>query len=185
MPSASFASRLVIAAALIGTGATRAHAAPERALVAANPLGWLVGIYGATASVAVTDHVALRGEFDYARAPFFLEMNIIEGDVGAPIYVRRTFHGVFVEPGVVVRRIEEWWEGDSTYIGGKFVEIKPGSRRYIQWGPQLLVGWQWTGASGVSIAAAAGVTYNVNNDPRTSGREVVVPNGYLRFGYAF
>src|SRR2546423_1555740 len=74
----------------------------KRTIISTNPVGWIVGIYGLSASYALDDHLAIRGELDYISPPDNGGTTMIEGDVGLPIYFRRTYQGAFLEPGLVV-----------------------------------------------------------------------------------
>jgi hypothetical protein len=133
--------------------------------VSANPLGWMLGLYGVSASYGLTDNVALRADVNY--------FNQIDGDeegvelgIGAPIYFRRTYQGVFLEPGVIYRRMTDGDASADTV------------------GPQVLVGWQWLWDSGLNVAIAAGVGRNFTSND-SDGDSELFANGYLRFGYAF
>ena len=133
--------------------------------VSANPLGWMLGLYGVSASYGFHDNLALRVDANYYAPPGANEDGFELG-VGLPIYLRRTYRGPFLEPGFVGRRI-----GDGEFAS-------------TQVGPQVLAGWQWGWDSGFNIAIAAGVGRNLIGD-RDGYDSEVFPNGYLRFGYAF
>jgi len=88
--------------------------------------------------------------------------------LGVPIYLRRTYSGPFLEPGVIVRQISYSHDSSTVY------------------GPQVLIGWQWMFDSGLNVAVAVGAgrdwsTHQVDD----YSDEKVFANGYLRFGYAF
>jgi hypothetical protein len=146
--------------------------------VAANPIGWIVGIYGVSASHAVSDHVAIRGDVTY--------YSIVDSDdtgtelgIGVPLYLRRTYQGAFLEPGFIVRH----WDGghcdDGAYAGCDDTSTTAG--------PQVLFGWHWTWDSGLNVAAAFGLGRNLSSesDEYDYDDEEVFPNGYFRVGYAF
>jgi hypothetical protein len=132
--------------------------------VSTNPVGWILGLYGASVSYAVHPNIALRADVNYFR-PVESDERGFELGVGAPIYLRRVYQGPFLEPGVIVRQLENSYGDASTVFG-----------------PQVLVGWHWTWDSGLNVAAAVGV----GRDWSTSAEyEKLFANGYLRFGYAF
>lgn len=135
--------------------------------VSANPLGWIVGIYGVSVSYGFHDNVAFRADanlFDFPDS----ESRGTELGVGLPIYLRRTYQGPFLEPGVIVRSFENEFDDDvDTTLG-----------------PQVLVGWHWTWDSGFNLALAAGAGRNISGDKELGDGEIFA-NGYLRFGYNF
>ena len=90
----------------------------------------------------------------------------LEVGVGVPIYFRRTYQGVFLEPGIISRRFDS--EGETVVTAA---------------GPQMLVGWHWTWDSGLNVAIAGGLGRNWSTD--SEYEEKIFGNGYLRFGYAF
>lgn len=141
----------------------------RRINLSANPLGWMVGIYGVSASFGLTNHIALRGDVNY--------FDILGGELGSgfefgaglPIYFRRTYSGVFLEPGFIVRELGDAQDGITTL------------------GPQMLVGWHWMWDSGFNFAIAAGVGRNWADEKSEFADyndEDPFVNGYLRFGYA-
>ena len=136
--------------------------------VAANPLGWVVGIYGVSASYGVHPNVAVRGDLTYYNLVDSDE-TFLEVSAGVPLYFRRVYQGIFLEPGIVVRTPSD----DS------------GSERLF--GPQVLVGWHWSWDSGFNVAAAVGVGRDLSHEEDEFGGdgEEIFANGYLRFGYAF
>ena len=152
----------------------------KHTIISTDPIGWIMGVYGISASEGLDDHIAIRGELDYISPPNSdIDTNTIEADVGVPIYFRRTYQGAFLEPGLVVRQTRTTY---SSYDANATTMTDTTT----EYGPQVLVGWHWTWESGLNIAVAAGVGRNLNykNDGSGSG-EQYIPNGYLRFGYAF
>ncbi|MCX5746285.1 MAG: hypothetical protein NT062_27725 [Proteobacteria bacterium] len=155
-------------------------AASRKVVIATNPVGWLVGIYGISASVALTDHVALRGNVEYFDYDFFGHTTGHEVALSAPIYLRRAFSGPFIEPGVVYQEtLDTPWDlfgdGDATPVAHTFS------------GPEMLVGWHWTFDSGLSIATAIGVMRNTSTQMSTStydSSSEPMPTGYVRLGVA-
>jgi hypothetical protein len=97
--------------------------------------------------------------------------------VGVPIYFRRTYQGVFLEPGIILRRS---WSDYDDYDDSPDTEA----------GPQILVGWHWTWDSGLNVAAAIGAGRDIAGcqsecEYYEENDEEPFVNGYLRFGYAF
>ncbi|HWN67126.1 MAG TPA: hypothetical protein VNM90_05770 [Haliangium sp.] len=129
-----------------------------------NPMGLILGFYGGSLSYAVSDHVALRGDLNY-YAPVSSDTTGFEIGVGAPLYLRKMYSGLFVEPGVIVRSMSSSEEATV--------------------GPQVLLGyhWYWDGGFNTSVAFGAGRTLS-SSDSESLDDELFA-NGYLRFGYAF
>jgi hypothetical protein len=140
----------------------------RRTNLSADPLGLIIGVYGASISYGFTDNLAVRADANL----FDMEgKHGTQFGVGLPIYLRRTYQGPFLEPGFIVRT---FGDGD----GG--VENT--------FGPQMLFGWHWMWDSGLNLAFALGAGRNwATRDSDTVGfdDEKVFPSGYLRFGYAF
>ena len=140
----------------------------RRTNISTNPIGWILGIYGVSLSYGISDHLALRGDVNYFS---YIEDDSTGFEVGAglPIYFRRTYSGVFLEPGFILREFDETY-GDNTTFG-----------------PQVLAGWHWMWDSGLNLAVAFGVGRNWSREDTESEYDDEEPfvNGYLRFGYAF
>lgn len=133
--------------------------ANKRGMIGINPLGWVVGFYGVSGWLTLHNNVALKGDITY--------YNLIddggegiEVSLGAPLYLKRIYQGVFIEPGFMHRSIDEF---DETGI-------------------QVLAGWQRTWDSGFSVVAAMGPVRLFSND---DDEESVSFNGYFRVGYGF
>jgi hypothetical protein len=160
-----------------------APAVTRRINLSSDPLTWPFGGYGGSVSLAVSDHVALRAEADFLDVT---DYRITEGDLSAPIYLDRTYHGVFVEPGVVVRHVREAGVDDcNPGITRPDCVPTPYTRWSTQWGPQALLGWHWSADNGVNLAIALGATFDVGSIDSRVSRTPILPNGYLRVGYAF
>ncbi|MCC6993914.1 MAG: DUF3575 domain-containing protein [Deltaproteobacteria bacterium] len=150
------------------------HYSFKRWNVSTNPLGWVLGTYGVSVGYGMHQNFAIRGDLNYFRS---LETDAegFELGVALPIYLRRTYQGPFLEPGIIIR--------DFSYQPGDSAD---GQRTY---GPQVLIGWHWTWDSGLNVALAAGAGRNFAADaPPADGccsEPKVFANGYLRFGYAF
>jgi len=145
----------------------------RRTNLSTNPLGWIFGIYGASLSYGISDHFAVRGDVNYFDPVGDDSIKGYELGVGLPIYFRRTYSGLFLEPGAIVRRFTDS-SGDS-------------SDDNTTVGPQILVGWHWMWDSGLNfaIAVGAGRNWSKHDTENDYDDEEVFPNGYLRFGYAF
>ena len=109
---------------LVPVGERNAYlvAAPWKVVIATNPIGWLVGFYGISASVALSDHVALRGNAEYFDYEFLGHTTGHELALSAPIYLLRTFSGPFIEPGVVYQEtLDTPWDlfGDGESAPGR------------------------------------------------------------------
>ena len=156
----------------------------RRFVVSTNPLGWLLGSFGASISYGLHRNVAARLDLGAFR-PIDSDVRGLEAGVGAPIYFRRLYDGVFIEPGVIIRRVSEKGASANTY------------------GPQVLLGWHWMWDSGLNVALAAGVGRNFSSDIKPANtttmndaapmmpaklslaEKKIFASGYLRFGYAF
>ena len=120
----------------------------------------MAGVYGVAASYAVSSNVAIKVDGTY--------FNIIDSDdegfqidLTAPIYFRKVYTGIFLEPGVMARNFGESDSGET------------------EAGPQVMVGYHFLADSGLNVAIAAGAGRSLTGD-----KDAFV-NGYLRFGYAF
>jgi len=140
----------------------------KRTNISTNPVGWVLGSYGLSASYAFTDNLAVRGDVNY-YAPPGEELTGFEFGAGLPVYFRRAYQGPFLEPGVIVRSFDDNEDGASADSVTTF-------------GPQVLAGWAWMWDSGLNISVAVGAGRNFSNDDE---HDEVFANGYLRFGYAF
>jgi len=149
--------------------------------ISTNPLGLIYGSYGISASYAFSDHVAVRGDLNYYN-PVDSDLHGFELAAGAPIYFRKMYSGVFVEPGL---SIQELW-ADTTRSSGTAAS-STGDNSTTVFGPQVLIGYHWYWDSGLNIAIAAGIgrNWNASNNDAFDGYDKIFPNGYLRFGYAF
>ncbi len=134
--------------------------------VSTNPVAWILGSFGLSVSYALGDHVALRGDLNLIN---FDGLSGYEAGIGLPLYFRRTYSGLFLEPGLVMRNLDHH-SGDVL-------------------GPQVLVGWHWTWDGGFNVAVAAGVGRNwAESEDGYDDFETdleIFPNGYLRFGYSW
>jgi hypothetical protein len=136
--------------------------------LSANPIGWVLGSYGVSASYAFHENVAVRADVAYYSPPG-ADIDGYEIGVGVPIYFRRVYSGAFLEPGAIIRE-----------LGPKDAD----GERETQVGPQVLFGWHWIWDSGLNVSMAFGFGRNTSKTASDSSSEVFA-NGYLRFGYAF
>lgn len=139
----------------------------RRTNLSINPIGLMMGFYSISASVALNENIAVRGDLSVVDLSD-TDDDFTEYGLGLPIYLRRTYQGPFIEPGVIVR---EWSDGDSTR------------------GPQVLFGWHVTFESGLNAAIALGAGRDFKRDEPSdeydSGETAQFINGYFRVGYAF
>src|SRR5262245_18268339 len=119
----------------------------RRTNISTNPLGWIFGIYGVSASYGMSDHFALRGDVNFFHDAFDDNgANGFERGIGVPLYLKRTYQGAFLEPGFIVRGFEHE-DYSSSYAS-------PTMRTDVTFGPQVLIGWHWTWDGGFNVAAA-------------------------------
>ena len=146
--------------------------------ISTNPIGWVMGLYGVSASHALSDNIAIRADVNYYK-PVGGQADGYEVGVGLPLYFRRTYLGAFLEPGVIVRQWNDTYYDD---VSAREVSANPATI-----GPQCLIGWHWSWDSGFNMAVAAGIGRNLNasgNDHYDAEAEIFA-NGYMRIGYAF
>jgi hypothetical protein len=140
-----------------------------------NPLGWIFGLYGVSASYGFHPNLALRADLNVYQ-PYEGDSEGYEIGAGLPIYFRRTYSGAFIEPGVMLRQMRSP-DGDG------------GASTSTEMGPQVLIGWHWIWDSGLNVAMAFGAGRNWatedGDDYHDGDDEELFVNGYLRFGYAF
>ncbi len=140
--------------------------------ISTNPIGWIMGIYGVSASYALGQNVAIRGDANY----FSLENERgYEVGVSAPIYFRRVYSGPFIEPGIVARAFQSTDSYDSGCI-----DCSSSTSTLV--GPEVMFGWHWSFDSGLNVAAAVGAARNVGGAANASSDPE--PVGYFRIGYA-
>jgi hypothetical protein len=140
----------------------------RRTNLSTNPVGWMLGLYGVSLSYAISNHLALRGDVNYFN--FYGDDSTgFEFGAGLPIYFRRAYSGVFLEPGFIMRTFDDTYGENTTF------------------GPQMLIGWHWMWDSGLNVAMAFGAGRNWAREDTESDYDDEEPfvNGYLRFGYAF
>lgn len=146
----------------------------RRTMISSNPLGWMFGFYGLSVSHAISDHVVLRADGNVYNDIFGEGGSGYELGVGIPIYLRRAYQGLFLEPGFMVREMGNDWDDNA----------------HRELGPQVLIGYGWVWDSGFSAQAAFGggrnlATNSDGYDDYGDERSEPFVNGYFRLGYAF
>lgn len=160
--------------------------------ISSNPLGWMVGFFGVSASHAITDNIAVRGDLNYVNPVGDSDFEFWEADVTVPLYLKRTYQGAFLEPGVMIRGTRETHSSyeDNFDDQGNWIsttETKSTETDVVA-GPQVMFGWHASWDSGFNVAAAFGVGRDLSSDDDTDeydDDEGVFVNGYFRVGYAF
>jgi len=144
--------------------------------VSTNPIGLIVGSYGVSLSYGVGQNLAIRGDVNYF-APPDSDLSGYELGIGAPVYLRKTYQGWFVEPGVIVRGFDVDVDGDGATT----------EESVTTFGPQMLLGYHKTWDSGLNIAVALGMGRNFSSSDADVDEvnQTYFGNGYLRVGYAF
>ncbi|MBA3819771.1 MAG: hypothetical protein H0X17_12820 [Deltaproteobacteria bacterium] len=139
--------------------------------IATNPIGWMFGFYGVSVSHAVHKNVAIRGD-----ANIFALDGESGYEIGAslPIYFKRVYQGPFIEPGIVVRDLDD--DESCDWDGNNCMDTKTV-------GPEMLFGWHWTFDSGLNVAMAFGAVRNLG--PKREYESGIEPAGYFRIGYAY
>lgn len=144
----------------------------ESTVVSTDPVGAVARSYAVTGTHALSDHIAVRADAQYAPETF---TNIdgsqtwsVSGNVS--LYLDRPFHGPFAEVGVMTKR---WVAIGLT----ETMDIEAVPFRAI--GPQAFVGWQWTFPSGLHLSYAVGAWRDMTGD-KLIGRE-----SNIRVGYAW
>jgi hypothetical protein len=139
--------------------------------VSTNPLGMIFGSYGASVAYAPIPHLAVRLDANYFNPPTD-DLSGIEFGLGAPIYFRKMYKGLFLEPGVLYRRVSDGDGNDAQAVG-----------------PSVSLGYHWMWDSGLNVAVALGAGRNFidneTDDTDFDDLDKVFATGYLRFGYAF
>lgn len=166
---------LLIAAVLAPTLASADDSIERRFAIASDPIRWLASSYALSASVVVSDHVAIRA--DGQHSPYLWSASL-----GVPIYLDRALQGPFVEPGIGIRRYANMGQLGVAVVGSTAgIGMLGASSAYPrELGPQIMIGWQWMFRGGVHLAAAIGAAR-----AGTSSGPVAVPENYLRVGFAF
>jgi len=147
--------------------------------VTLNPFGPFWGYYDVAAAHAVSQNIAVQGSltvWDYDNS-YHTGYQLT---ASLPIYLRRTFSGPFLEPGVIIR--ESNYNSDYCYDGSYDAGCGTDTHRWA--GPEMLFGWQSTFDSGLTVQWAFGVAKHMATNTMSSGDDTDV-NGYFRVGYSF
>jgi hypothetical protein len=160
--------------------------------VSFDPLGLMKDRYALSVARRASDHIAIRVDGQLFEAiPYFSNPERPwRVGISAPIYLDRTYHGPFIEPGIAVaRRVGSLGQTPGT-------DDMP-STLYAVYdhavGPEIYLGWQWLFRSGLQVAAAVGASQNWAGNDLPEGA-VVAGGGYaiatttmtyVRVGYAF
>lgn len=157
-----------------------------RTNISVNPFGIVTGTYSVSGSYALTNNVAVRGNFSYAEEDD-IKNSGYEVGAGAQIFFKKMYSGFYLEPGLV-----------RMHQDIKSLDSDSKDWRYDAFGPQILVGYSWFWDSGFNVQLAAGAGRNwmksrdqdktdsttaAVNDDNSAGK--VFGNSYLTVGYAF
>jgi hypothetical protein len=149
--------------------------------ITVNPFGPFWGYYDAAAAHAMTQNVAVAASisgWDYDNS-YHTGYQLT---ASVPIYLKRTFSGPYLEPGLILRESTTNY-GDVCYSG---YDSSCGGGDTHRWaGPEMLFGWQATFDSGLTVQMAAGVAKHMASNVDESDSQTTDFNGYFRVGYAF
>jgi hypothetical protein len=152
--------------------------------ISANPIGWLTGFYGLSLSHAVSNNVAIRGDITVIKNAFGSDSaSGADISLSAVLYLRRTYLGPFIEPGVRVLSVGNE-QCDYSYSQSGSGQPNCSNNQEMLVGPQVLIGYHYSYDSGFNFAVAGGLSRTLSSDSSSSGDEIL-PAGYVRFGYAF
>lgn len=148
--------------------------------ISVNPIGALFGWYGGGISYAVSDHVAIKGDLEIFDGE---DLKGSELNLTAPLYLRKTYTGLFIEPGVMVRTLQDT-SYDDCY---DCYESTPMTVEKTAIGPEVMIGYHYMTDSGFNVAAAFGAMRNLNHQKTDAYDDEIdiQPAGYFRVGYAF
>ncbi len=137
--------------------------------IATNPIGWMFGIYGVSASYALSQNIAIRGDANIINID---HQSGYEVGISAPIYFRRVYSGPFIEPGLISRGLRDDYDYEYSCEGCESNDTMVG--------PEILFGWHWTFDSGLNVAMAFGAARDLDSESGSDPQ----PAGYFRIGYA-
>jgi hypothetical protein len=129
----------------------------KRFNLSVNPLGIMTKWISVAGSVAVTDHLAVRGDLSFYAG----EGDLSNVTLGGTLYFKKMYSGFFVEPGVGVLNVDS-----STHSLA-----------------QVITGWHWTYDSGFNIMAGFGIGRSLGSE--TDDEFDYIPTGVFKTGYAF
>jgi hypothetical protein len=139
-----------------------------------DPIGVIVGLYDISGSYAFHPNLAASLTVGYMYEPYGADVQGFSTTLAMPVYFRKVYSGLFLEPGVSFAAVKETDGPDSaTAIG-----------------PQMLIGWHWLWDSGLNFALAGGVQRNFTGKDHDSNSDVSNYNkfravGYFRAGWNF
>lgn len=148
--------------------------------ITVNPFSPFFGYYDIGAAHAITQNVAVQGSLTMWDRDNGYQTGY-QLTASLPIYLKRTFSGPFLEPGVIIR---ESSSGDNycADASGSYSSCGTDTHRWA--GPEMLFGWQSTFDSGLTVQWAFGVAKRMATNDMSSGDDTDI-NGYFRVGYAF
>ena len=150
----------------------------KRTNVSVNPFGAFWGYYDGSISYGLTQNVAIAGSLS-AWSYDNDNKTGYQATVSLPIYFRRTYSGLYLEPGVIMRSSSnDYYCADSTGSGGC------GSDAHNWAGPELLLGYHYISDSGLNFQMAFGPAKHIADNQMSSSSSPDV-NAYFRVGYAF
>jgi hypothetical protein len=155
--------------------------AAKKTNISSDPLAWMFGYYQIAGSHALSQNLAVSVELSGWSTE---NGNNTGYSVAAtlPIYLKRTFSGPFLEPGLVVHH-----DGNTGgyYYDASCVDCTMTTSR--DWaGPEVMIGWAWMFDSGLNMSAAFGAAKRVQDSQASSySSSDPEPFGYFRVGYAF
>ncbi|HEY4178646.1 MAG TPA: hypothetical protein VGM90_17490 [Kofleriaceae bacterium] len=156
----------------------------KRTNISTNPIGWMAGVYGLSASYAVSENIVLKGDANIFND--FFGSDGYEVNATALLYLRRAYSGPYVEAGVMQRETHGHGSDNSTDC----YDYGCDSMSTTQTGPEVLVGYTSMFDSGFNISYAFGLARDMNaknydGESSSSTEDQLTPTGYLRVGYAF
>ena len=155
----------------------------KKANISTNPLGWMFGFYGVSASYAVSDNVVIRGDINVGKQ--FEGNDGVEVGASAPIYFRRAYSGPFLEPGIVSRTVQQ----DQYVYSSDYSQSSTMSTTSSKLLFEMMFGWHWSFDSGLNVAMALGAAREISSGSSDSSSysngDDMHFAGYFRVGYAF
>jgi hypothetical protein len=151
--------------------------------VSVDPIALMFGVFDADLAHALSNNVAIDGSV-MAWSTDHGDSSGYQVTASIPIYLRRTFSGPFIEPGLIIRESSHNYY-DSYCANGDY-GCSSGDNTHRWAGPEMLLGWQATFDSGLTMKAAFGVARHMaSNQMNDYSDDEADVNGYFRVGYAF
>jgi len=138
--------------------------------VSTNPLGYVFGSFGLSASYALNPRLAVRAGINLYSPPN-IDVDGVELTVSTPLYMKKMYDGLYLEPVLTFRSVTEDGTNENADV----------------FGPGFSVGhqWMWDGGYNVSLAFGMGRNFANRDDSVFSELNDFYFTGYLQFGYAF